>query len=93
MEIPEYPHDRLHQEIVQALDGSRLTTVGLGRVLGAETDLAPKTCEQRIRRLRSGLPIQVIDLVSLMDAIGYEVAIRPKLPRNFGEPPGELPRK
>jgi hypothetical protein len=74
----EYPHDRLHKKIVEALDASGLTIVGLGRVLGAEVDLAPKTCEQRIRRLREGLPIQTIDLVSLMDAIGYEIVLKKK---------------
>lgn len=78
MDNPQYPHDRLHRQIIQALDTSGLTTVGLGRVLGAETDLAPRTCEQRIRRLRSGLPIQAIDLVSLLDAIGWEVVLRRK---------------
>lgn len=78
MPDPIYPADRFHAEIIQALDASGLTTVGLGRVLGAETDLAPRTCEQRIRRLRLGLPIQAIDLVSLLDAIGWEVVLRRK---------------
>jgi hypothetical protein len=74
MEI--YPHDRLHQAIVTALDKSGLTTAGLGMILSAEVDAEPRTCEQRIRRLREGLPMQAIDLVSLLDAIGYDVVLK-----------------
>jgi hypothetical protein len=73
----KYPHDRLHAAIVKALDDSGFTAYGLGIMLSAETDEAPRTCEQRIRRLRDqGLPIQAIDIVSLMDAIGYDVVLK-----------------
>ena len=72
----KYPHDRLHASIVKALDASGFTTAGLGMVWSAEVDEAPRTCEQRIRRLREGLPLQAIDIVSLMDAIGYDVVLK-----------------
>ena len=70
------PHDRFHQSVMQALEASGLTIPGLGMVLSAEIDESPRTCEQRIRRLRSGLPVQVIDLVYLLDAIGYEFVLK-----------------
>ena len=72
----KYPHNRLHSAIVTALDKSGLTTSGLGMVLSAEVNALPRTCEQRIRRLREGLPMQVIDLVSLLDAIGYDIVLK-----------------
>ena len=72
----QYPHDRLHAAIVKALDGSGFTTAGLGVLWSAETDDAPRTCEQRVRRLREGLPLQAVDIVNLMDAIGYDVVLK-----------------
>jgi hypothetical protein len=70
------PHDRFHQSIVKALDKTELSNRGLGRLWSAETDEDPAVCARRIDRLREGLPMQVIDLVCLMDAIGYEVVLK-----------------
>jgi hypothetical protein len=72
----QYPHDLLHQSIVNALADSRLTTTGLARILSAENDKAPRTCEQQIRRLEKRLPMPVIELVSFLDALGYDVILK-----------------
>ena len=78
MESKEYAHDRLHSAIAQALVDSGLTTAGLGMMWSAELDEAPRTCEQRVRRLRKRLPKQMIDIISLLDAIGCKLTLEKK---------------
>ena len=75
MQDEEYAHDRLHAALVQALDESGLTIAGLGMMWSAEVDQSPRTCEQRVRRLRNKLPQQMIDIISLMDAVGCKLTL------------------
>lgn len=78
MESKKYAHDRLHSAIVKTLDESGLTIAGLGMLWSAEIDEAPRNCEQRVRRLRKRLPKQMVDLVSLLDAIGCKLTLEKK---------------
>jgi hypothetical protein len=71
----DYPADLFHQSVVRAIVASNETPARLGHLWSAENDANPRTNEQRIRRLVDALPIQVTDLISLMDALGYDVEI------------------
>jgi hypothetical protein len=70
------PSDRFHQSIVNALNKTELSNRAIGLIWSAETDEDPAVCARRVDRLREGLPMQVIDLVCLMDAIGYQVVLK-----------------
>lgn len=75
MHKTNFPPDRLHRAIVDAINSKKLTDAGLGAVLSPEIDESPRTCAQRVRRLKGGLPLQVIDLSLLLDAIGFELRV------------------
>jgi hypothetical protein len=71
-----FPHEKFHEAIKTAMLSSGLTIAGLGRILSAENDKDPRTCEQQIRRLEKRLPYPVIELVSFLDALGYDVILK-----------------
>lgn len=71
-----YPHEKFHDSIKSAMLTSGLTIVDLSRILSAENDKDPRTCEQNIRRLKTRLPYPVIELISFMDALGYDVILK-----------------
>jgi hypothetical protein len=71
-----YPSDLFHAALSEAIQASGYSPTGLGQIWSAENDINPRTNEQRVRRLLEALPIQVVDLISLLDAIGYDVTIK-----------------
>lgn len=72
----QHPHDRFHQSIVEALESSGFTIAELGRNLSEKNGKDPRTCEQQIRRLEKRLSVPVIELISVLDAFGYDVIIK-----------------
>jgi hypothetical protein len=72
----QYPHEKFHESVKNVMVSSGLTIAGLGRILSAENDKDPRTCEQQIRRLEKLLPYPVIELISFLDALGYDVTIK-----------------
>lgn len=75
----QYPHDRFHAALIDAIDGhgdQRLSNRRLGHIWAAETNEDPAVMARRIDRLRRGLPKSAIDIISLLDALGYRVEIK-----------------
>jgi hypothetical protein len=70
------PADLFHRSLVQAIVESNKTPTRLGHIWSVENDVNPRTNEQRVRRLIDALPIQVTDLISLMDALDYDVLLK-----------------
>jgi hypothetical protein len=50
----------------------------LGAFLSAENDKDPRTNEQAVRRWFRRMPVQVIDLICLLDSIGLKLQIVPR---------------
>jgi hypothetical protein len=73
-----YPHEQFHAALVQALKSSGRTIPGLGHFLSAENDKAPRTNEQKVRRLLKRLSPEIIDLICLLDSIGLRLQIVPR---------------
>jgi hypothetical protein len=71
----QFPHETFHHSLAQALANSGQTIAGLGRSLSEENGKLPRTNEMMIRRLRDRLNPQVIELITLLDALGLELAI------------------
>lgn len=65
-------HDRFQNAVLRAIESSDMSPSQIAGVLR----IAPRTCDQRLRRLRSKLPIQIMDLLDLMDAVGYEINVK-----------------
>jgi hypothetical protein len=76
--MPQYPHETFHTALVQALKSSGRTIPGLGHFLSAENDKAPRTNEQKVRRLLKRLSPEIIDLICLLDSIGLRLQIVPR---------------
>jgi hypothetical protein len=76
--MPQYPHEQFHDDLVKALKSSGRTIAGLGAFLSAENDKDPRTNEQAVRRWFRRLPVQVIDLICLLDSIGLRLQIVPR---------------
>jgi hypothetical protein len=74
----QFPHETFHHSLAQALANSGQTIAGLGRSLSEENGKFPRTNERMISRLRDRLNPQVIELITLLDALGLELAIVPK---------------
>lgn len=75
MTNPQYPADRFHAEFVKVIDESPLTTYGIGHRWAAETDEDPGVLRKRVDRWKANQPKTIRDLISLMDALGYDVRI------------------
>ena len=76
--MPQYPHEIFHASLVAALKSSGRTIPGLGYFLSAENDKAPRTNEQKVRRLLKRLSPEIIDLICLLDSIGLKLQIAPR---------------
>lgn len=72
----QYPHQKFHAALVAAIDEKGESNRRLGYLWAAETDEDPATMARRIDRLREGLPKPAIDIISLLDALGYRVEIK-----------------
>ena len=68
--------DRFHDAIVGAIATSGMSIPEIGRSWGETISEDARTCEQRVRRFNGGLPLPVLDLVEMMDAIGYDVVLK-----------------
>lgn len=72
----QYPYDRFHDRLIEILNECGESDRRLGYLWAAETDEDPATMARRINRLREGLPKPTIDIISLLDAMGYRVEIK-----------------
>jgi DNA-binding response OmpR family regulator len=72
----QYPHERFHARLIEILDEGGESNRRLGYIWAAETDEDPSILARRVDRLRRGLPKPAIDLISLIDALGYRIEIK-----------------
>jgi DNA-binding phage protein len=74
----QFPHESFHKSLIREIANSGQTIAGLGRTLSKENDKLPRTNERMIRRLRDRLNPQVMELITLLDALGLELTIVPR---------------
>jgi hypothetical protein len=74
--------EKVHKAIVAAIDSTRMNATAIGEIYGPELKTVPRTLEQRVRRLLSRLPVPMRQTVDFLDAIGWEIVVKRKSPKN-----------
>lgn len=74
--MSEYPSDRFHESFKAAIASTGMTPAEIARAWSAETDKAPLAMQMTLGRWTKALPKTVIDLVSLLDALDFEIVIQ-----------------
>lgn len=70
---------KVQTQVLKSIEASPLNDSELGILWAARYGGASRTLEQRVRQWRSdGLPLSIVNLVELMDLLGYELKITEK---------------
>lgn len=72
----EYPSDRFHEAFNEAIASTGLTPAQVARHWSAETDKDPLAMQMTLGRWAKRLPKTIVDLVSLLDALDFEIIIQ-----------------
>ena len=70
---------RIQTQVLASIEASPLTDSELGILWADRYGGGNRTLEQRVRQWRCfGLPLSIVNLVELMDLLGYELKITEK---------------
>ena len=70
---------KLQTQVLKSIEGSPLTDSEIGLLWAARYGGVNRTLEQRVRQWRCfGLPLSIMNLVQLLDLLGYELTITEK---------------